>query len=318
MDTTLKIIFMGTPDIAVPSLEALHAQKDISITLVVSMPDRASGRGKRLRSPDVVLSAKKMGLKVHQSPNINKDVELWNLCSLLKPDIIIVFAFAQFLSEKFLQLPSIGCFNIHTSLLPKYRGAAPIVYCILNGDRETGVTIQKMVKKMDAGDIAHNKRIPISNEETGETLAVKLKKLSVGALLEFKNKIQDRTLSYIPQDEASVSFAPALRKEDGLIDFVKFDFVKIDAMVRALQPWPGAYTFLNGQRLKIFKIQKAQIVAEPAEVVVSEEGLIIGCAGGSVRASEIQLQGKKRCRDVDILNGLKNRVAFLEVSTVEG
>ena len=308
---------MGTPDIAVPSLEALHGEEDVSVDLVVSMPDRASGRGKKLRSPEVVRCARDLGIRIHQSSDINTDNELWTLCESLKPDVIIVFAFAQFLSEKFLRLPTIGCFNVHTSLLPRYRGAAPIAYAVLNGDGETGVSIQKMIKKMDAGDIAHSKAVPIDPDEDGETLTAKLRKLSAGALLEFKDKANHGSLVYSPQDEDAVCFAPALKKEDGLIDFADLDFDRIDRMVRAFHPWPGAYTFLNGQRLKIFKVRRAEISPSPGTVAAGAEGLVIGCADGGVRAVDIQMQGKKRCRDVDLLNGLKNRVGHFKISMVK-
>ncbi len=157
----LKVVFCGTPDISTNCLQKLHDNKEVEILYVVSQPDRPSGRGKKLKSPEVVELANKLGLNVFQTPNLNKETDFLTKLKHLDPDCFVVFAFAQFLSSKVLELPKLGCFNIHTSLLPKYRGAAPIHYAILNGDTATGVSIQKMVKKMDAGDIGYSASIKL-------------------------------------------------------------------------------------------------------------------------------------------------------------
>ncbi len=311
----LKTVFMGTPEMAVPSLKALCEDEDISVKLVVSMPDKPQGRGLRIQSPAVITFAKKNDLPFLQSVDINNDFHLQKLLTSIRPDIIIVFAFAQFLSEEFLTLPAIGCFNIHTSLLPKFRGASPIVHAILNGEKETGVSIQKMVKSIDAGDVAHTKTLPIGPRDTTEDLSLNLMNLAPQAFKEFKEKLVKGTLCYTPQNHKEASFAPTLKKEDGLLNVRILDFTQIDRMVRALYPWPGAYVFLNGNRLKIFKVQEDDSSVKPGEIDDKAEGLVIGHVNGALRALEVQLQGKKRCRDIPFLNGFKQTQTSLTVST---
>ena len=305
MHKPLKTVFMGTAAIAVKSLEALGKHEGIRVELVVSLPDRPAGRGQALKSPAVVEWTKGHGLSCHQSANINNDGYLWEKLKTLGPHLIIVFAFGQFLGEKFLALPTLGAFNIHPSLLPKYRGAAPMAHAILNGEEETGVTIQKMVSKMDAGDIALSKRIPLDEEETLETLTEKLGSLSCEALGEFIHGIRGEGLSYRAQREEDASFAPALKKEDGLIDFHAHGVNRIRRMVRAFTPWPGVYTFLNGQRLKVFRVEKAPSSAPPGVVDGQALGLVIGCLDGAVRMTDVQLEGRRRCSDRALLGGLK-------------
>ena len=311
----LKTVFMGTPAIAVPTLKALCENENIFVTLVVSMPDKPQGRGLHIQSPAVIAFAKNYNLAFHQSADINNDTCLLGLLESIRPDLIIVFAFAQFLSKRFLKLPTRGCFNIHTSLLPKFRGASPIVHAILNGEEETGVSIQKMVKSMDAGDVAHIKTVSIGPSDTTEDLSLKLMNLAPTALREFTKKLAEGTLCYTPQNHEEATFAPILKKEDGLLDFRTLDFIQIDRRVRALYPWPGAYVFLNGKRLKIFKVQKENSSVSPGEIDEKAEGLVIGHVNGALRALEIQFQGKKRCRDVDFLNGFKRKQLSLTVST---
>ena len=173
----LKTIFMGTPDICLPTLGELNKNSSIELVEVVSMPDRPAGRGQNLKSPDVIEYCKSHNINFFQTANINLENEKIDVWKKQKIDLIIVFAFAQFLGQKILTLPLSGCFNIHTSLLPKYRGAAPIQHALINGETKTGVSIQKMIKKMDAGDIAHSEEVEISSEETGVTLYEKLKKI---------------------------------------------------------------------------------------------------------------------------------------------
>ena len=313
----LKTVFMGTPEIVIPSLKALWEDKDVDIKLVVSMPDRPSGRGLRLQSPPVIDFAKKHDIPYYQSSNINNDAPLWDRLQSLKPDILIVFAFSQFLSDKLLALPSLGPFNIHTSLLPKFRGANPIVHAILQGEHTTGVSIQKMVKSMDAGDVAHVKEVEIGPRETALDLSNKLMHLASVALLEFKDKLITKTVSYTPQNHDEATFAPILKKEKGLLNIQVLDFTQLDRMVRAFYPRPGAHLFLNGKRLKIFQLQKSLSTVAPGEIDEEAEGLVIGHKGGAFRALEVQLEGKKRCFDTDLLNGLNQKDRPLKISLAE-
>jgi methionyl-tRNA formyltransferase len=204
-------------------------------------------------------------------------------------------------------MPRLGCFNIHTSILPKYRGAAPIQYALLSGDTTTGVSIQKMVKEMDAGDLVHFHELPISETETGGQLYTRLKfqaALSTNTLIEniLKNK-----LFFTPQDPRGVSFAPTLKKEDGFLNFKESTSSKIQNQIRALDPWPGTYCFLNNQRLKIFEIEKLQRSLRPGETSLDHGHLAVGTLDGVIRLSNVQLEGKKICSDTELLNGLKNK-----------
>lgn len=303
----LNAVFLGTPDFSVPSLDLLANHPHINLKYVISMPDRPSGRGKNLKSPEVIEYAKNNKINFFQTENINKESSFIDNLANSEIDIIIVLAFAQFLGEKVLNLPRIACFNIHTSLLPKYRGAAPIQYAILNGDKTTGVSIQKMVKKMDAGDLVFEKEVSISDEETGGQLYTRLKYEAALGLNSFIEMVLKDKIVYKAQDEAGVSFAPTLRREQGHIDFANESFVTIKNKVRALFPWPGTYCFLNDKRLKIFYIEADDKTLSPGEINLEKNKILIGCKDQTIRLCDIQLEGKKRCYDHELINGLKNK-----------
>ncbi len=306
----LKAVYFGTPDFSVPALEMLDKHPQIELIGVVSMPDRPSGRGHKLRSPEVVEYAKTSKIPVYQTENINREPQWLEEFKNQNVDVFIVLAFAQFLSQKVLDIPRLGCFNIHTSLLPKYRGAAPIQYALLNGDQSTGVSIQRMVKKMDAGDIAWSSPVEISRNETGGQLYTKLKFQAALSLNDFINAALNEELSFTEQDESEVSFAPTLKKEDGALKFRDSTYDELHNQIRALDPWPGTFCFLNNKRLKVFSIEEIKhIPLEPGEVS-SKNGLYIGCKGSVVRLSQIQLEGKKRGSDKDLLNGLKDKIVI--------
>lgn len=304
----LKTVFFGTPDFSVPSLDILFNHPDIEIIRVVSMPDRKQGRGMELKSPEVITFAKNNKIPFFQTENINKEDDF--LKSIEDADLFIVLAFAQFLSQKVLDIPRVGCFNIHTSLLPKYRGAAPIQYALLNGDTSTGVSIQKMVKKMDAGDVVYNLPVDIQKNETGGQLYTRLKFYAAQALNDFIYHVKDEKITYTSQDEAQVSFAPTLKREDGFLDFKNDSFENIKNRVRALFPWPGTYCFLNKKRLKTFHISLSDKSLKPGEVNTQYNQLLIGCKDKTIRLDYIQLEGKKACSDTDLLNGLKDEVVI--------
>lgn len=307
MTQKLNVVYCGTPDFSVPTLMELFNNPAINLVGVITMPDRPAGRGQELKSPPVADFAKANNIKLFQVENINREPAILEELEGMKIDFILVLAFAQFLGSRILNMPRLGCFNIHTSILPKYRGAAPIQYALLNGDTSTGVSIQKMVKEMDAGDLVHFDEINIAPDENGESLYNRLKNqaaISTKALIE---KIQNNKLVYTPQDPAGVSFAPTLKKEDGLLDFKNSDYKKIYNQIRALDPWPGTYCFLNGQRLKVFSIEKLQRTLRPGETSIEHGHLSVGLIDASIRLSSIQLEGKKVCTDTELLNGLKNK-----------
>ena len=311
--TKYKVVFCGTPDFSLPSLELLHNHPLVEITKVITMPDRPAGRGKNLQSPPVAEYAKNNKLPLIQTENINKEMQLIEELESVKVDFFVVLAFAQFLSSKILNIPRLGCFNIHTSQLPRHRGAAPIQYAILSGDSVTGVSIQKMVKKMDAGDVAVNHPIDIQDYETGGMLYNRLKFACSEALVELIDKIHSNKLTLTAQNENDVCFAPTLKREDGKINFFTEDAQKIERKSRALFPWPGTWTILNGKRLKVLSLTLSTLNPGPGEVNTSQGTLVVGCKTGAIRLNEIQLEGKKACSDSDYLNGLKSSGKNIEL-----
>jgi len=303
----LNVVFCGTPDFSVPTLELLHQHPHINLVGVVTMPDRPAGRGQELKSPPVAAYAKEHKLPLYQVENINREDAVLTELEKKNVDFFLVLAFAQFLGSRVLTMPKLGCFNIHTSILPKYRGAAPIQYALLNGDTSTGVSIQRMVKEMDAGDLCHFHELDISPTETGGQLYTRLKfqaALSTNTLIE---TILSGKLTFSAQDPKGVSFAPTLKKEDGFLNFQESSFEKLNNQVRALDPWPGTYCFLNNQRLKVFRLEKLNRSLKPGETSLQHGQLSVGIKDGAVRLAEVQLEGKKLCSDIELLNGLKNK-----------
>lgn len=311
----LKAVFFGTPDFSCPSLELLANHPSVNLSMVVSMPDRPAGRGQKLKSPPVIEYCKENRINFYQTENINKDEELLKKLDELNADFYLVLAFAQFLGTKVLNRPTLGCFNIHTSLLPKYRGAAPIQYALLNGDNETGVSIQKMVKKMDAGDIVKESSIQIDENETGGQLYTRLKFAAALTLNDFISDLVNNNVSSYTQNEEHVSFAPTLKKEDGHIQFEQKTFLEIHNQVRALKPWPGTFCFLNDKRLKVIEISKYSATKLAAgEIKVADNKILVGCKDTTVRLNVIQLEGKKACNDADAVNGLTNKHDSFKIS----
>ncbi len=303
-----RVAFCGTPDFSVPTLDLLANHPHIDLVKVISMPDRPAGRGMDLKSPEVIEYAKAKKIPFFQTENINKDPEMMKELKSLDLDFVVVLAFAQFLGSDMLNMGKLGCFNIHTSVLPKYRGAAPIQYALMHGDTETGVSIQKMVKKMDAGDLVHFHTVAIAPTENGGQLYTRLKFQAALAMNDLIVKLLDNKVTFTPQDESKVSFAPTLKKEDGLLKFKEKTVAEIINLNRALDPWPGTYCFLNGKRLKVLHIEKYHAKLSPGKSQNDMGSLVVGCADGSVRLSEVQLEGKKACSDRELLNGIKTEI----------
>ncbi len=314
MQRKLKTVYFGTPDFSIPTLEILANHPNIDLRLVVTMPDRPAGRGQKLTPPPVAMFAKENKISLWQTENINKEEELLKQLDNENIDLVIVLAFAQFLSEKILNIPKLGCFNIHTSLLPKYRGAAPIQHAIMNGDKVTGVSIQKMVKKMDAGDIVYFQETPIEENETGGMLYTRLKFLAGLSTTEFLKIVFENRLSFQTQDESMVSLAPSIDKKDGLLDFVNMDANTIFNRVRGLNPRPGCFFTLDidgaHKRLKVFSAEISDYKLTAEKIFIEHGALLVGTKNGTVRLTEIQMEGKNRCSDTTFLNGISNHTSL--------
>ncbi|OQY11742.1 MAG: methionyl-tRNA formyltransferase [Desulfobacteraceae bacterium 4572_19] len=282
MKKQLNIIFMGTPDFAVPALKAIH-NSGCNIPLVVTQPDRPKGRGKKMISPPVKIAALKLGLNVIQPKSVNTD-EFFQTVKLLNPDIFVVVAFGQILKKNILELPFIAAVNIHASLLPKYRGAAPIQWIILNGEKETGVTTMKMDTGLDTGDILLSSKIKIQIDETAETLHDKLSNLGADLIIETITGFENNLLKPTTQDHDNFSYAPMLSKKDGQIDWHQ-SADKIDAFVRGM-------TKTNSP--------------VPGEVIPGFQGeLCISTGKGVLSILEIQGASGKRLKIEDFLRGFK-------------
>ena len=303
----VNIIFCGTPEFAVPTLEALEEHENVVLKSVVSMPDRPAGRGQRMASPPVALFARERGVPLVQTNNINGSPEVKSLLEAENIDAVIVLAFAQFLNDFILVTPRLGAFNIHTSLLPHYRGAAPIQYAIWNGDKITGVSIQKMVKKMDAGDVVYSHEVSIEPSDTSGSLFEKMKRECVKAIRGFVPRLAGEDWVSRKQDESQATFAPSLKKSDGFLAFGEKPSSEIANQIRAMHPWPGTYVWLNGKRLKVLEVSDARPIAlKPGELSTQDGSLVVGTQTHSLRLEKVQLEGKKVCTGREVINGLQN------------
>ncbi len=289
-----KVIFMGTPEFAIPPLEALYETENL--VAVVTQPDKPRGRGlKKLPSP-VKNWAISKGIKVMEPEKIKDNSQFLEELKKLNPDLIVVCAYGKILPGEVLKIPKHGCWNIHASLLPKYRGASPINWAIIEGEKETGVTIMLMDEGMDTGPILLQKKIPIDEEETSVELAKKLSNLGKEALLEALSLYKKGKLKPVPQPEDGVSYAPIIKKEDGFFTFEE-PAIKIERKVRGLLPWPGAYTFFKNKLLKIFSAKSIPLDfdAKPGTILkLNRDGILVATSEGAILLREVQLEGKKR------------------------
>lgn len=304
-----KIVFMGTPAFSVPILEGL-VQSGYEILAVVTQPDRPVGRKKIIQAPPVKEAALRLGLNVLQPEKISGSPEMEQVIAL-QPDVIVTAAFGQFLPEKLLQVPKFGAINVHASLLPKYRGGAPVHYAIINGEKETGVTIMEMIKQMDAGGIYSQKSIPITNQDDVGTMFDKLSTLGCSLLLETLPKILSGELKPQPQDATQVSFSPNITREQEQIDWQK-TAQEIDCQIRGMHPWPVAYTTYQDLRWKIYRSQviDTTTTALPGTIIAKEKGkLWIACGQQTVLAiEELQPAGKSKQTTQAFLNGSGQQV----------
>ena len=286
----MKLIFMGTPDFAVPCLEKL-IEAGHEIAAVFSQPDKPRGRKMILTPPEVKVCALKHGLTVYQPKSLRND-EAMELIKEIAPDCIVVAAYGKILPKAMLDLPKYGCINVHGSLLPKYRGSAPIQWSVINGEKETGVTIMQMAEGVDTGDMLYQKAIPIGIDDTAESMFEKLSDLGGEMIVEALDLLEEDKLTPIKQDETLATHAPMLNKEIAVIDWNK-SALEVHNLVRGLYSWPIAQTTLHGKKLKIYRTAVGKGSGE-ASTVISTSPLTIACGEGAVVIEELQLEGKKR------------------------
>ncbi len=302
----MKTVFMGTPDFAADILEAL-TEAGHEILCSVTKEDSRKGRGKTVSFSPVKELSVKHKIEVFQ-PHRIKDEDSVSFLKGLGADVFIVAAYGQILSEEILKIPKYGCVNVHASLLPKYRGAAPIQQAVINGDKISGVTIMQMDKGVDTGDILLQRQIGLSENETGDSLFEKLSKLGGQALCEALSLMEKGQLCPVKQDDSAASYARALTKEDGRLDFTK-DAESLERLVRGLYSWPGSFTFHKGKLLKVFEAQALKEESGeklPCGMITDlRGGITVSTQKGFIRFKEIQLEGKKRMKAEDFLRGFK-------------
>lgn len=300
----MKIVFMGTPEFAVPSLKVLVDSGE-EVAAVVAQPDKPQGRGLKLSPPPTKVFAEERGIPVLQPQGIRTEAFLRDLAEL-NPDVIIVAAYGKILPRSVLELPGFGCINVHASILPEYRGAAPVNWAIARGEKVTGVTIMRMDEGMDTGDILLTREVPIDDDDTGETLSGKLSLAGAELLLLALENLKRGELHPLKQDDSLATYAPMLKKEDGRIDWSK-PAREIRNLIRGMQPWPGAFTLLGGKLLKIYKAAISEGGAgKEGEVITAPQGVLRVMTGkGSLDILELQMEGGKRLPSRDFLSGRK-------------
>lgn len=311
----MRILFMGTPDFALPSLRALVAAEEV-VVAVLTQPDRPRGRGLKVAPPPVKTLALELGIPVLQ-PEKLKSAEVRSRVEELTPDLIAVAAYGRFIPPAIFNLPPHGSINLHPSLLPRYRGAAPVNWAIINGDETTGVTVLEMTEEMDAGRILLQSEVPVGQDETTGELLERLAEVGAPLLCRAVRGIADGEIDPVAQGEAQVTLAPRLTKEDGLIDW-RQPARRIHNRVRGLHPWPGAYTTLRGKRLTLHRTRLLEEHGGPQEHggggkpgigrpgtvrALSPEGIEVHCGEGVLALVEVQLEGRRRLTAAQFITG---------------
>ena len=307
----MKVIFLGTPDFSVPTLKAI-IKSHHRLLAVVTQPDKPSGRGERLSYSPVRQVALENNLKVLQYDKIR--LQGVDDLKRLAPDIMVTCAFGQILSQEIIDIAPHGIINVHASLLPKYRGAAPIQWSILNGDKETGVTIMQTEAGIDTGDIISVEKTLIAPEETAGELFDRLSYIGAELLVKTLDDIEQGTATFTPQDHSSATHVKMLKKSDGMLDFENNCETLVN-FVRGMNPWPCAYTFLHDKMLKVYKAEKVEDVDDSqyadGQIMFadSKNGLVVKCKDGALRLCVIQIEGKKRMNDTDFVIGQRINLA---------
>ncbi len=296
-----NVVFMGTPDFAVGTLQALIASQDYKVQAVFTQPDKARGRGKAMQMPPVKEIALAAGIPVYQPEKI-REPKWIEVLRNLRPDVIVVVAFGQIIPEEILKLPSGGCINVHASLLPKYRGAAPIQWAVINGERESGVTTMRMNAGLDTGDMIMREIVTLAPDETGGSLFDRLSAVGASLLLKTLEAISDGTAQYERQpQESPTPYAAMLTKKDGRVDWTK-SAAEIERLIRGLNPWPSAYTTYRGKTLKLWAAEVCDDMEREnctelqagTAAEITKTTLKIQTGKGLLSILELQLEGKKR------------------------
>ena len=299
----MRTIFMGTPEFAVKALEEIHRDGH-EIVAVYTQPDKAKGRSGKLQPPPVKVRAMELGLPVFQPERLREEENVTAIRAL-EPEIIIVAAYGQILPESILAIPPLGCINIHASLLPKYRGAAPIERSILDGEEKTGVTTMYMAKGLDTGAMIEQAETEILPEDTGETLTERLAGMGGELILSTMEKLKNGTAVRTPQKEEESSYAKMLDKAMGEMDFSR-TAAELERSIRALIPWPCASTVIDGKRVKIYRAEVTEQSGTPGEILeVTKKYFTIACGSGALRIRNLQPEGKKPMDTAAYLNGKK-------------
>ncbi|MGN0601423.1 MAG: methionyl-tRNA formyltransferase [Oscillospiraceae bacterium] len=301
----MNIIFMGTPDFAVPTLELLYKSEKHNIQAVFTQPDKPKGRGYKITPPPVKVLALEHNTPVYQPKSLkNGGEEYVKTIAELKPDCIVVAAYGKILPKSVLDIPKYGCVNVHGSLLPKYRGAGPIQWAVLNDEKETGITTMLMGEGLDTGDILMKKSTPIGENETAAELFDRLAYMGGELLMETLDALEQGSITPEKQDESMATYAPMLSKDMCPIDFSN-PVRKIHRQICGLSDWPCAVTLLNGKRLKIYKseIVSDKPTGKNVGEIVNEKDFSVACSDGVIRFTEIQAEGSKRMKTSDYLRG---------------
>lgn len=304
MARPLTLVFCGTPGFAVPTLEKL-AEAGFDLRLVLTQPDRPRGRGLEVVASPVKQSATRLGIPIYQPEKIKANEELRGRLEEMAPDAIIVVGYGRIIPKWMLDLPRYGNMNLHASLLPKYRGAAPIQWAIANGETVTGVTTIRIDEGLDTGDILLQREMPITNDDTAVTLSLKLAAIGADLMIETLHSLQQTTITPRPQNNAEATLAPILTKEDGRINFTR-SAQEIYNRFRGFQPWPGAFTSFRGRGLNITGMKPAADNLVPGELLVRGSQLFVGCGMSSaIDLLELQPEGKKRMPAKDFVHGYR-------------
>ncbi len=297
----MRVIFMGTPDFAVGTLEAL-IDAGHEVVLAVTQPDRPKGRGGKMQFSDVKVCAIEHGIEVYQPQRI-REIECIEHLRGYNADIIVVVAFGQILTKELLEMPRYGCVNVHASLLPKYRGAAPIQWAVINGEKVTGVTTMRMDEGLDTGDMIMTREIELDADETGGSLFDRLAVVGAELCVETLEALEAGTATFTPQEHDKATKVGIIKKQFGEIDFTK-SAREIECLMRGLDPWPSAFTHINGKLLKLWKADVVDAAGEPGTVVeTGKDCLVVACGEGALSIRELQLEGKKRMLTGDFLRG---------------
>ena len=304
----MKVVFMGTPDFAVCTLEAI-IQAGHEVAAVITQPDKQKGRGKEISMSPVKVKALEHNIEVFQPLKV-RNPEFMDILKKISPDIIVVVAYGQILSKEILELPKYGCVNVHASLLPKYRGAAPIQWAVIDGEKEAGVTIMQMDEGLDTGDILMVEKVKLDAKETGGSLFDRLSDVGAQLLVKTIEGLEAGTITPVKQDDSESTYVKMLHKSFGKMDFNK-SAAELERLIRGLNPWPSAFTYIDGKMLKIWDADVTDNISEvqteevkPGQVVtVGKNTFTIACGQGYLVVNEVQLEGKKRMDSGSFLRG---------------